>query len=111
MSSKKFITKSMEYSLLRNWLGDGLLLSTGTYLFHKIFVTYEILSTSFAGKKWLGRRKTITPAFHFKILEQFVEVFDRNSATFVQILGEHGPNDPVDIYPLVTLAALDVICG
>lgn len=71
----------------------------------------KILSTQLTGKKWLGRRKTITPAFHFKILEQFVEVFDRNSDTFVKILGEHGPNDPVDIYPFVTLAALDVICG
>lgn len=65
----------------------------------------------FQGKKWLGRRRAITPAFHFKILEQFVEVFDKNSGIFVDILRKHKPTDGVDIYPLVTLAALDVICG
>ena len=77
--------------MLRSWLRDGLLLSMG--------------------KKWLGRRRAITPAFHFKILEQFVEVFDRNSNILVEIIKAKGPNEPVDVFPLITLAALDIICG
>ncbi|XP_059612224.1 cytochrome P450 4d10 [Phlebotomus argentipes] len=90
LSSNTLISKSKEYTFLRNWLGDGLLLSTG--------------------KKWHSRRKIITPTFHFKILEQFVEVFDRQGNIFVQQLKALKPNQPVDIYPLVTLYALDVIC-
>lgn len=52
----------------------------------------------------------ITPAFHFKILEDFVEVFDKNSTILVEKLATSKPTDPVDVYPLVTLTALDIIC-
>lgn len=91
LSSSTLITKSTEYDYLRSWLGDGLLLSDG--------------------KKWSGRRKAITPAFHFRILEQFVEIFDRQGNTFIDVLAKYKPGATVDVYPLVTLAALDVICG
>ncbi|XP_055695221.1 cytochrome P450 4d10-like isoform X2 [Lutzomyia longipalpis] len=90
LSSNTLIDKSKEYTFLRNWLGDGLLLTTG--------------------KKWQSRRKIITPTFHFKILEQFVEVFDKQGNTFVNVLKKMKPEEGVDIYPLVTLYALDVIC-
>ncbi|XP_055711730.1 cytochrome P450 4d10-like [Phlebotomus papatasi] len=90
LSSNTLIDKSEDYTFLRNWLGDGLLLSTG--------------------KKWHSRRKIITPTFHFKILEQFVEIFDRQGDTFVETLKKVKPNGSVNIYPLVTLYALDVIC-
>lgn len=52
----------------------------------------------------------ITPAFHFKILEDFVEVFDKNSTILVEKLATSKPTDAVDVYPLVTLTALDIIC-
>lgn len=52
--------------------------------------------------------QVITPAFHFKILEQFVEVFDKHSAIFVKKLQKfEGQN--VDVFPYITLAALDII--
>lgn len=38
------------------------------------------------GKKWHDRRKIITPAFHFKILESFVFVFDRLGNTVIDKL-------------------------
>ena len=60
------ITKSDEYDFIKPWLGTGLLTSTG--------------------KKLSNRRKIITPTFHFKILEQFVEIFDEQSDTFVKKL-------------------------
>lgn len=63
------------------------------------------------GAKWMGRRKAITPAFHFKILEDFIEVFDRNSSILVKILAKHKPTDAVNVVPFVNLAAFDVICG
>lgn len=63
------------------------------------------------GKKWHQRRKALTPAFHFKILEQFVEIFNRQSDVFVQVLSKYKPVDKIELYPIVTLYALDVVCG
>lgn len=91
LTSTKYITKSSLYDFLDLWLGDGLLLSTGS--------------------KWHSRRKIITPAFHFKILEDFVEIFDRQSKILAKKLVKHADGKEFNIYPYVTLAALDVVCG
>ncbi|XP_037953782.1 probable cytochrome P450 4d14, partial [Teleopsis dalmanni] len=89
-SSQHVISKNNSYSLLLPWLGDGLLLSTGS--------------------KWHARRKIFTPTFHFKILEQFVEIFDQNSAILVKTLYEKADGKTViDIFPVVCLTALDII--
>jgi cytochrome P450 len=90
LSSQKFIEKSDEYHHFKDWLATGLLTSTGS--------------------KWFARRKVITPTFHFKILDQFVEVFDRNSKVLVKQLTKL-KGQSADIFPFVTLCALDVICG
>lgn len=52
----------------------------------------------------------LTPAFHFKILEQFVEIFDRQSRQLIQNLKQYDQSDKVEMFPLVTNYALDVIC-
>lgn len=91
LSSQKLIDKSQEYDYIEPWLADGLLLSTGS--------------------KWFKRRKIITPTFHFKILEQFTEVFDKQGNTMVKRLKQFKPSDVIDIYPFTTLYALDVISG
>lgn len=90
LGSQKLIDKSDEYNFIAQWLGTGLLISTG--------------------QKWFTRRKVITPTFHFKILEQFVEVFDKHSTIFVNNLSKL-KGQSFDIFPLITLSALDVICG
>lgn len=59
----------------------------------------------------MQRRKILTPAFHFKILEQFVEIFDRQAGTAMQTLAQFDAADKVEMYPIATLYALDVICG
>jgi cytochrome P450 family 4 len=90
LSSQKILDKSMEYDFINDWLGTGLLISTG--------------------KKWHQRRKMITPTFHFKILEQFVDVMNRHGDVFVQKLKKLQGRD-INIYPMISLYALDVICG
>lgn len=90
LGSQKLIDKSDEYDFIAEWLGTGLLISTG--------------------QKWFSRRKAITPTFHFKILEQFVEVFDKHSAIFVKNLAK-SKGQPVDVFPHITLCALDIISG
>lgn len=90
LSSQKLLDKGDDYDLIRPWLGDGLLTSTG--------------------KKWHQRRKIITPAFHFQILEKFVEIMDEQGKVFIEKLGKFEQQE-VNIFPLVNLYALDVICG
>ncbi|XP_001355223.2 probable cytochrome P450 4d14 [Drosophila pseudoobscura] len=90
MSSQQTIQKNNLYGLLVNWLGDGLLLSKG--------------------KKWFRRRKIITPAFHFKILEQFVEVFDQQSAIMAKNLYDRADGKTViNMFPVACLCAMDII--
>lgn len=63
--------------------------------------------------KWFKRRRILTPAFHFKILEQFIEICDRTSGIFVQnLLKEAELNEGlINIEHWVNLVTLDVICG
>uniref|UniRef100_A0A182PZ11 Uncharacterized protein n=1 Tax=Anopheles epiroticus TaxID=199890 RepID=A0A182PZ11_9DIPT len=91
LSSPKYIEKSSEYDFVRPWLGDGLLISSG--------------------RKWQMHRKIITPTFHFKILEEFMDIFEQQGNTFVDILRLFAKSgETFDVFPLVALCALDVIC-
>lgn len=90
LSSPKHLDKSRDYSFLHPWLGTGLLTSTGS--------------------KWHSRRKMLTPAFHFKILEDFVEVFNSQSHKMLDKLKGKADGKPFDIFPFITLCTLDIIC-
>lgn len=90
LTSSKNLKKSNDYDMMKNWLGDGLLLSIGN--------------------KWRQRRKILTPAFHFQILEKFMDVMDTHGNVLIEKLMKFDGKD-IDIYPLLNLYALDVICG
>lgn len=90
-SSTKYLEKSALYDFLIPWLGTGLLLSKG--------------------QKWHNRRKIITPAFHFKILEEFCIIFDSQSEILLKNLEKHEFGEVFDISPAISLMALDVVCG
>ncbi|ALC39325.1 Cyp4ac2 [Drosophila busckii] len=64
--STKLITKNVVYELLKPFLGEGLLISTD--------------------QKWHFRRKLLTPAFHFNVLQNFLEIFKEESLKLVQRL-------------------------
>lgn len=59
-----------------------------------------IIKTVFEGKKWHQRRKILTPAFHFGMLQKFVGVFIEQSDKFVESLC---PDDEQVIENLVSL--------
>ncbi|XP_047003514.1 cytochrome P450 4C1-like [Schistocerca americana] len=90
MSSSEIIDKSNFYAFLYPWLGQGLLTSTGS--------------------KWHTHRKMITPAFHFRILDNFVEIFAENGEILVEKLKPKADGKDFDIYPFITRCALDIIC-
>ncbi|XP_065365614.1 cytochrome P450 4d10-like [Calliphora vicina] len=94
LSSNTLLVKSMEYDFLRNWLCEGLLISRPP--------------------KWFKRRKILTSAFHFNILTQFIESFDRNARVFVQNLqsaAERKGGGIVNMDHWLNLVTLDIICG
>ncbi|XP_065081386.1 cytochrome P450 4d1-like [Ochlerotatus camptorhynchus] len=86
----KSIKKSFAYDFLEPWLGTGLLISTG--------------------EKWFQRRKIITPTFHFKMLEGFLDVFNKEADILVSKLKSKAGKEEFNIYDYVTLYALDSIC-
>ncbi|XP_034653664.1 cytochrome P450 4d1 isoform X1 [Drosophila subobscura] len=93
LSSTQLVDKADEYDFLARWLNQGLLVSTG--------------------RKWHKRRKIITPAFHFRILEQYVEIFDRQTRPFLanlELMRGHNGRHLVNLGHAVHLCALDVIC-
>ncbi|KAL7629937.1 UNVERIFIED_CONTAM: hypothetical protein RMT77_019944 [Armadillidium vulgare] len=51
----------------------------------------------------------LTPAFHFKILEDFIEIFNQQSQKFVNKLQKYSDGKSFDIFPLITLVTLDII--
>uniref|UniRef100_A0AAG5DEV8 Cytochrome P450 n=1 Tax=Anopheles atroparvus TaxID=41427 RepID=A0AAG5DEV8_ANOAO len=87
----KTTKKSFPYEFLEPWLGTGLLLSFG--------------------EKWFQRRRIITPAFHFKMLDQFMDVFNHEADILVNKLEHRANKGEFDIYDYITLYALDSICA
>lgn len=89
-NAKSHLEKGWTYDFVRPWLGDGLLTSSGD--------------------KWHERRKILTPAFHFSILESFCEVFNEKSKVLVEKVERFADTgETFKLYPFVTRAALDII--
>lgn len=91
LNSNEILQKGFEYDLLSPWLKEGLLTSKG--------------------KKWRLRRKLLTPAFHFRILDEFIPVFNEQSRIFAQKIEElMKGKEWIDIAPLTSYCTLDIIC-
>lgn len=67
-----------------------------------------LLST---GKKYHDRRKIITPAFNFQMMETYAKRFDILGNKFIKKLREFDADAEIEIFHLIGLFALDVICG
>lgn len=75
------------------WLGNGILVSEGM--------------------KWKHTRRLLTPAFHFKILDTFFDVFNRNSTVLTEIMAkkiEESNAGELNMISLMKRCTLDIIC-
>ncbi|XP_052890671.1 cytochrome P450 4d2-like [Anopheles moucheti] len=92
LTSHAFAAKSQDYDKVSEWIGNGLLISRG--------------------QKWFTHRKVITPGFHFKILENFVPVFNRQAQAFcVKLEGLSCRSaEAINIFPELKLLTLGIIC-
>ncbi|XP_020284873.1 cytochrome P450 4C1-like [Pseudomyrmex gracilis] len=87
------IKKGPLYDMFKPWMGNGLLLSSGS--------------------QWSHDRKLIGPTFYFSELIQFIEIFSEKSKILTKILErelETNPTKPIDVYPFLANAFLDIIC-
>nr|CAD7408977.1 unnamed protein product [Timema poppensis] len=115
LNSTKHIDKSHHYTFLHAWLGLGLLTSTGILDYYIPLQEFEeVMFTTTAaewGIKWHNRRKMLTPAFHFKILEEHVLALNQMTNILTQKLMACTSDDtPKDIHKFITLCSLDIIC-
>ncbi|XP_050024938.2 cytochrome P450 4V2-like isoform X1 [Dermacentor andersoni] len=91
MKSNTLLDKALLYGLMNSWLGTGLLTSPK--------------------RKWRARRKLLTPAFHFRLLDDFVPVMVEHSRAFSNRLRTLSQQQaPLDVVPLVSCCTLDVVC-
>jgi len=93
MNSGTILEKGANYNYFRSWLGDGLLISSGD--------------------KWKQRRRLLTPAFHFQILENFLPFFNEQCAILCDQIEKRmvEAKAEIDVYPLFIRCTLDIICG
>ncbi|XP_046462851.1 cytochrome P450 4c3-like [Daphnia pulex] len=79
---------------------------------YKFFLPENCLAV-LSGDKWRPRRKLLTPAFHFKILDEFMPTFNEKSMASVakmeEILGTAGSKE-IDVFSIMTELVFDVFC-
>ena len=81
-----------------------------------IRVNFPNLKQKQKGQRWRSRRRLLTPAFHFQILENFFDVFNDQSHQLIKELETAADSCPkvdgsVNVYKILTQCALDIICG
>uniref|UniRef100_A0A1A9VMJ6 Cytochrome P450 n=1 Tax=Glossina austeni TaxID=7395 RepID=A0A1A9VMJ6_GLOAU len=87
--SQSITTKGINYDFLQPFLGDGLLISRE--------------------EKWHLRRKMLTPAFHFNILQTFNEIFKEESLRLLEKL-KHLQHDNINISDVIDEFSLNNVC-
>ncbi|KZS12292.1 Uncharacterized protein APZ42_022393 [Daphnia magna] len=91
LGSHSLISKPKEYQLLKAFIGNSLALITGD--------------------RWKNRRRLLTPAFHVQHVNSFVNIFNEKSVDTARQM-EHALDvrDELDVFPIVTQCALDILC-
>ncbi|XP_056636244.1 uncharacterized protein LOC130444880 [Diorhabda sublineata] len=82
LNNSKHLEKSQIYNLLHDWLGTGLLTSKG--------------------QQWHSRRKILTPAFHFTILQEFVHIFNKEMNHLVEDIKKLCDRPYIDVVKPIT---------
>ena len=80
----------------------------------KIAIPFSIFLHAFhssTGDKWQTRRKMLTPSFHFRILNDFLQVFNEQAKIMADRLESRVGKGTFDMTQHITLCALDIICG
>lgn len=90
LSSKKHTDKIFVYRFMHNFLGKGLITSSG--------------------QQWSQHRRLLQPSFHLSMLEMFIETFADGANTFSSRI-EQRVNVPTNITEFVNDCILDILNG
>lgn len=74
---------------------------------------FDLITIFFiTGDRWKNRRRLLTPAFHVQHVNSFVNIFNEKSVDTARQM-EHALDirDELDVFPIVTQCALDILCG
>lgn len=88
LSGTENVNKSFLYTMMKNWIGNGLLTSEKSI--------------------WKKRRKALTPAFHFRILDEYVPIMNRRAAMLTEKLGDLS-RDYFDLLPVMRLTTFAIL--
>lgn len=88
LSGTENVNKSFLYTMMKSWIGNGLLTSEKSV--------------------WKKRRKALTPAFHFRILDEYVPIMNRRATMLTDKLADLG-RDYFDLLPVMRLATFAIL--
>jgi len=63
------------------------------------------------GIEWQLQRKILIPTFHFNILNQFVEIFEKESKNMIKSLKNAEGTVVKDLSSFISEYTLNIICG
>lgn len=76
------------------------------------FIRIQVGYTDFVtGDKWRKTRKMLTPAFHFGILDSFLDTFNKNGRVFCEVMETRVGESNFNVMDLVKMCALDNVSG
>ena len=91
LGTQLHMEKAFFYNFLHEWLNTGLLTSYG--------------------EKWNHRRRLITPAFHFSILNEFVPIFEKQAQVLVdKFMSAATEKKAIDVQVPLSLMTLESMC-
>ncbi|XP_065287599.1 cytochrome P450 4V2-like [Dermacentor albipictus] len=88
LSGTENVNKSFLYGMMKSWIGNGLLTSEKNI--------------------WRKRRKALTPAFHFRILDEYVPIMNRRAAMLADKLAVLS-RDYFDLLPVMRLTTFAIL--
>ncbi|XP_070553367.1 cytochrome P450 4F5-like [Ptychodera flava] len=77
------------FAVIREWIGDGLLASTGA--------------------KWKRNRRLLTPVFHFDMLTPYVKVYNQCVHIMLNKWKDCNETEAIEVFENISLLTLDVI--
>lgn len=90
LSSSKHTDKLFAYRFMHNFLGKGLITSSGA--------------------KWHRHRRLIQPSFHLSVLEQFTDTFAEGARNLCAKLARR-QNNPINVTEWINNCVLDILNG